>query len=82
MGYNVTVHGYRSTFRDWAAEATQYPNFVVEMALAHKVGDAVERAYRRGALIDRRRTLNEEWAAYCARPLPATGDVVPMRRGR
>ena len=52
---DVTVHGFRSTFRDWAAERTAYPNHVVEMALAHVVGNAVEAAYRRGDLLDKRR---------------------------
>ncbi|WEQ55145.1 integrase arm-type DNA-binding domain-containing protein [Komagataeibacter nataicola] len=62
---DVTVHGLRSTFRDWAAEATDYPNEVVEMALAHAVGNKVEAAYRRGDLFEKRRALMDEWAAYC-----------------
>ncbi len=67
MGYgDVTVHGFRSTFRDWAAEQTNFPNHVVEMALAHVVGDKVEAAYRRGDLFEKRRELMEVWAAYCA----------------
>ena len=49
---DITVHGFRSTFRDWAAERTNYPNHVVEMALAHAIGDKVEAAYRRGDLFD------------------------------
>jgi hypothetical protein len=64
----LTVHGFRSTFRDWAAEATGHPNHVVEMALAHTIGSAVERAYRRGDLFEKRRTLMDEWAAYLTRP--------------
>jgi integrase len=60
----ITVHGFRSTFRDWAAETTNFPNFVVEMALAHTVADKVESAYRRGDLFDKRRKLMEAWAAY------------------
>ncbi len=65
---DVTVHGFRSTFRDWAAERTAYPNHVVEMALAHVVGNAVEAAYRRGDLLDKRRRLMADWSLYCAKP--------------
>jgi integrase len=64
----VTVHGFRSTFRDWAAEATSYPNHVVEQALAHTIGNAVEAAYRRGDLFDKRRHLMNDWAAFCEPP--------------
>ena len=62
----VTVHGFRSTFRDWAAETTSYPNHVVEMALAHAISNGVEAAYRRGDLFENRRRLMQEWADYCA----------------
>jgi integrase len=62
---NATAHGFRSCFRDWAAETTNYPNYVVEMALAHKV-KGVEGAYRRGDLFDKRRQLMNDWAEYCA----------------
>jgi integrase len=55
-------HGFRSTFRDWAAERTAFPNHVVEMALAHTIGNKVEAAYRRGDLLDRRRQLMNDWA--------------------
>jgi integrase len=61
----ITVHGFRSTFRDWAAETTGYPNHVVEMALAHAIPNAVEAAYRRGDLFEKRRELMVAWAAYC-----------------
>ena len=61
----ITRHGFRSTFRDWAAETTAFPNHVVEMALAHAIGDAVEAAYRRGDLLQKRRELMEAWAAHC-----------------
>jgi integrase len=64
---NVTVHGFRSTFRDWAAETTAYPNHVVEMALAHAISDQVEAAYRRGDLFEKRRRLMNEWEKYCGR---------------
>jgi integrase len=63
----LTVHGFRSTFRDWAAETTSYPNHVVEMALAHAIGDKVEAAYRRGDLFEKRRRLMDDWARYCGR---------------
>jgi integrase len=80
MGYgNITVHGFRSTFRDWAAERTNYPNHVLEMALAHAIGDKVEAAYRRGDLFDKRRALMDAWAEYCSQP-PAKGKVVPLRK--
>jgi integrase len=65
MGVDCTVPGFRSTFRDWAAEMTGYPNHVVEMALAHAIGNQVEAAYRRGDLFDKRRELMDEWATYC-----------------
>ena len=56
MGRNdITVHGFRSTFMDWAHETTSYPKVVIDMALAHVVGDKVEAAYRRGELLDKRR---------------------------
>jgi integrase len=78
---DITVHGFRSTFRDWAAERTNYPNHVVEMALAHVVGDKVEAAYRRGDLFAKRIRLMAEWARFCsARPREATATLVPLRR--
>jgi integrase len=61
----ITVHGFRSTFNDWAAECTTSPNFVSEAALAHVVADRVEAAYRRGDLFEKRRGLMEGWNAYC-----------------
>jgi integrase len=80
IGYNnITVHGFRSTFRDWAAETTAYPNHVVEQALAHAIGNGVEAAYRRGDLFDKRRRLMDEWASYCARPAVSKGEVVTLR---
>ena len=63
----LTVHGFRSSFRDWAAERTSFPREAVEMALAHAVSNAVEAAYRRGDLFDKRRKLIDAWAAYCAK---------------
>ena len=65
---DITVHGFRSSFRDWAAETTSFPNFVVEMALAHAIGGGVEAAYRRGDLFEKRRKLMDAWAAYIEKP--------------
>ena len=76
---DLTVHGFRSTFRDWAAEATSHQREAVEAALAHTLGNKVETAYLRGDLFAKRRRLMDEWAAFCARPAPS-GEVVPLRR--
>ena len=61
----VTVHGFRSTFRDWAAETTPFPHEVCEMALAHTIKNKAEASYRRGDLFEKRRGLMDAWAAYC-----------------
>jgi integrase len=71
----LTVHGFRSSFRDWAAERTGFPAEVAEMALAHAVSDKVEAAYRRGDLFQKRRQLMDAWARYCTTPAPV-GKVV------
>ena len=63
---DITVHGFRSTFRDWAGELTHHQNHVVEMALAHAIGDKVEAAYGGGDLLAKRRKLMLDWAPYCA----------------
>jgi len=73
-----TAHGFRSTFRDWAAESTTYPNEVCEMALAHAVGDAVESAYRRGDLFNKRVALMQDWAYFVYR-LQVVAGVVQLR---
>ena len=65
---DLTAHGFRSTFRDWAAETTEHPNHVVELALAHAIGNAVEAAYRRGDLFEKRVALMSDWAAFLAKP--------------
>jgi integrase len=79
MNIDVTVHGFRSTFRYWAAERTNFPSEVVEMALAHAVGSKVEAAYRRGDLFEKRRRLMDMWAEFCA-AMPAKGTtIVPLR---
>ena len=62
----ITPHGFRSTFRDWTAEQTEYPREVAEMALGHTVSNQVDAAYRRGDLFEKRRRLMEDWAMYCA----------------
>jgi len=67
---DLTAHGFRSTFRDWAAESTGHPSEVVEMALAHAVGDRVEAAYRRGDLFEKRRRLMDDWGVYCTVHVP------------
>lgn len=66
LGYDVTVHGMRATFRTWAAETTAYPHQVVEMALGHAIGDKVEAAYQRGDLFEKRVRLMDAWARFCA----------------
>ena len=79
---SITVHGFRSTFMDWAHEVgTGFDKVVIDMALAHTVGDKVEAAYRRGDLLDKRRRLMAEWAKYCS-GVPTIGKVLPMERGR
>ncbi len=78
MKVSVTVHGFRSSFRDWAAERTSFPHEVCEMALAHTIGNAAEAAYRRGDLFEKRRKLMESWADFVASPR-LDGAVIPMR---
>jgi integrase len=73
---DITVHGFRSTFRDWAAETTSFPNHVVEQAVAHAIGNAVEAAYRRGDLFEKRRKLMEAWADYFSRSAINRGKLV------
>ena len=63
---DAVPHGFRSTFRDWAAERTAYPNEVAEMALAHAVGNKVEAAYRRGDLFEKRLAMMNDWGRFCA----------------
>jgi integrase len=75
---DATVHGFRSAFRDWAAECTNFPSEVCEAALAHSVANKVEAAYRRGDLFEKRRTLMDAWATYCV--TPKAGKVVAFRR--
>ena len=69
---DLTVHGFRSTFRDWAAERTDYPREVAEAALAHTIDNKVEAAYRRGDLFDKRAGLMKDWSAFCSNPAVPT----------
>ena len=78
---DITVHGFRSSFRDWAAERTNYANHVVEQALAHVIGNKVEAAYRRGDLFDRRQRLMDDWARFCTTETK-DADVVPLKAAR
>jgi integrase len=75
---DITVHGFRSTFRDWAGERTNYPKDVAEFALAHKLPDKVEAAYARSTLLDKRAAMMADWAEFCAAPY-APAAVVPIR---
>jgi integrase len=77
---DLTAHGFRSTFSDWAAERTAYPRETVEMALAHTVENKVEAAYRRGDLFEKRRQLAEAWARFCEST--QAGEVVPLHATR
>lgn len=74
----ITAHGFRSTFRDWAAERTNYAREVAEHALAHKLPDKVEAAYQRGDLLEKRRRMMEDWATFCSQEYKA-GEVIPLR---
>lgn len=78
MRPGMTVHGFRSSFRDWASETTGFPHEVCEMALAHVIANKAEAAYRRGDLFEKRRKLMEAWARYCA--TPKAEKVVPLRK--
>jgi integrase len=66
---HVTTHGFRSTFRDWAGECTEFPDSLVEMALAHQVGNEVVRAYRRRSGLEKRRHLMQAWGEFCNTPV-------------
>ena len=80
MEHGVTAHGFRASFRTWAGERTNFPRELIEVSLAHAVGDATEEAYNRGDMLARRRQLMEAWSKYCSKP-HAKGDVVPLRQG-
>jgi integrase len=75
----TTVHGFRSSFRDWCGECTAFPREVAEAALAHVVGNMVERSYRRGDALEKRRKLMQGWAGFVGSPR-GTGTVVPLHK--
>jgi integrase len=79
-GKPITMHGFRSTFRMWAAESTNYPREVAEHALAHQLPDAVERAYQRGTQFAKRAAMMNEWAKFCGSARVEGGEVVPIHR--
>ena len=79
MKNRATVHGFRSSFRDWVAETTNYQNHVAEAALAHVVGDRVEAAYRRGDLFERRRKMMADWARYCDGGVQSVQSITAIR---
>ena len=82
MGYSrtvATVHGFRSTFKDWAGDLTAYPNEMSEMAMAHTVDDKVEAAYRRSDMREKRRRMMADWAAYCDGKAVGGDNVVKIR---
>jgi integrase len=81
MRPGTTTHGFRSSFRTWASEATSFPHEVCEQALAHTISNKVERAYRRGDLFQKRTAMMQAWAAYCGKPA-ADGKVLPIRAAR
>ena len=78
-GKGSTVHGARSTFRDWAGNETNFPRELAEHALAHVIGDKAEQAYRREAAVERRRKLMSAWAAYCERPSSVRREIVKFK---
>jgi integrase len=73
-----SIHGFRSTFRDWAGERTSFPREIAELSLAHSVGTKVEQAYSRTTLLAKRRALMDLWGGFCAKPSGA-GAVIPIR---
>jgi integrase len=81
MHYEVTVHGFRSTFKDWAGDVANYPNHISEMALAHTISSAVEKAYRRGDLFAKRAHMMQAWEKFCYQPPSKADNVTPLRRG-
>jgi integrase len=79
MGHDVTVHGFRASFKTWASEQTAYPNEIIEFCLAHVVGSASEQAYQRSDVLDKRRLLMEQWSTFVTTP-HKTGTVTPIRK--
>jgi len=81
LGYKATIHGMRSTFRDWAGEQTNFAREVCEAALAHAIGNKVEQAYRRGDALEKRRRLMEAWADFCSRPVAQGATITKLHVG-
>lgn len=79
---DAVPHGFRSTFRDWAAEQTNYPDEIRKAASMHTVGDQVKEAYQRSDLLEKRRQLMNDWAAYCSKPAAAKGSVIKLGSGK
>ncbi len=79
LGMGFTVHGFRSTFRDWCREQTSFPREIAELALAHTNKDKTERAYARGAAVERRRRLMDAWTKFCMSNVASEAKVVPLR---
>jgi integrase len=77
---DATVHGFRSSFRDWAGNETGYPRELIETALAHVIGDKAEQAYRRSDALEKRRKMMEAWAQHCEPK--ASNNVVPIRKNK
>ncbi len=81
-GRRIVPHGFRSTFRDWAGECSNFPREVIENALAHQLKDKAEAAYARGTQLAKRKALMESWATFCSKPsVPASANVIPIRAG-
>jgi len=81
LGYKATIHGMRSTFRDWAGEQTNFAREVCEAALAHAIGNKVEQTYRRGDALEKRRRLMEAWADFCSRPVAQGATITKLHVG-
>jgi integrase len=82
MGHDVTIHGFRASFRTWAAESTAFPREIIEGALAHATGTVVELSYQRSDVLEKRRQLMAQWSTFVAAPGRKTGsNVTPMRKG-
>ena len=79
---DLTAHGFRSTFRDWAGNETAFPRELAEQALGHAIGDETERSYRRGDALERRRAMMDAWASYCDQPSAERGRVIALGSGR
>jgi integrase len=79
-GRKATPHGFRATFKTWASEVSQFPSELVEVALAHKVGNATEQAYQRGELLGKRRRRMEAWSSYCAKQSAKVLPMVPPQK--